>query len=481
MDEQLYEQLSFYESHLNDAECSAKLKEELSKMTKTERAEYVRRRRLDKELAKPRENKYRGLKSQNGKLVLFEFDNLTRDFDIKTIFLAMENYIFDRYRTMPDLTDNDKVSINKFLNRVFNHSSSGHVDTIYDVFVKPHINERDDAISGLINLGANTQINPAYIPKAKVARYDTFAEIPNKITSDIVVCNFLDVVSPNHAREINDTADNSMGCDSDDECAYEGELAVSSSAELVHKYCDLVAPITKEEFNELLGQERWFVHKKGKLTPMPAYAQLRNAANYHLNKLEEHRSLATIIFNARPQNELLIHTHGLFDNIELVNDYRVKESANIHGKVIAVPVGYSNLADEFKCNRESVIMYNPSDPEIEIALNGKHNIRRAEATAMKQRAMSKLDKRANKQTMDMIRDFKRAKERLATKHEKEVHSKYSGNDEIEAIRTIENAETALDTKINNALQFLDKDEVVFNTLKVKKGKLKTGDDIIVKL
>lgn len=473
MDEQLYEQLSFYESHLNDAECSAKLKEELSKMTKTERAEYVRRRRLDKELAKPRENKYRGLKSQNGKLVLFEFDNLTRDFDIKTIFLAMENYIFDRYRTMPDLTDNDKVSINKFLNRVFNHSSSGHVDTIYDVFVKPHINERDDAISGLINLGANTQINPAYIPKAKVARYDTFAEIPNKITSDIVVCNFCDQAGSH-------TADNLQ--DSDDECvASNHDESLPCMDRLIRRYCDLVAPITKEEFNELLGQERWFVHKKGKLTPMPAYAQLRNAANYHLNKLEEHRSLATIVFNARPQNELLIHTHGLFDNIELVNDYRVKESANIHGKVIAVPVGYSNLADEFKCNRESVIMYNPSDPEIEIALNGKHNIRRAEATAMKQRAMSKLDKRANKQTMDMIRDFKRAKERLATKHEKEVHSKYSGNDEIEAIRTIENAETALDTKINNALQFLDKDEVVFNTLKVKKGKLKTGDDIIVKL
>jgi hypothetical protein len=470
MDEQLYEQLSYYESHLNDPECSSKFKEELTKMTKTERSEYVRRRKLDNELAKPRENKYRGVKSQNGKLVMFEYENLSRDFDVKTIFLAMENYIFDRYRSMTDLDNAEKSSINKFLNRLFNHSESGHVDTIYDVFVKPHLRERDDAIN---SGGSNTQLNPAFIPEAKTVKYSTFAEIPNRISADIVVCNFLDA-----DISTSDHVDISAGCDSDDECAFEGTNQLEI---LMDKYSNLIAPITRDELCNLAGQERWFIHHKGKLTPMPAYAQLRNAANFHLNKLEEHRSLAKIVFNARPKNESLIHTHGVFDNIELVNQYRVKESANIYGKVIVVPVGYSNLADDFKCNRESVIMYNPSDPELEIMLNGKHNIRRAEARAMKKRSMSKLNKRTTKQSMDMIRDYSRAKDRLATKGEREIHQKYSGNEEIDNIRTVENAESALDSKINNALQFLDNDEVVFNTLKAKKGKLTKGDDIVVKL
>ncbi len=90
--------------------------------------------------------------------------------------------------------------------------------------------------------------------------------------------------------------------------------------------------------------------------------------------------------------------------------------------------------------------------------------------------------RANPETMNMIRNFNRAKERLATKTEKAVREKYSGNEEIEKIKTIENGQAALDKKINDALNLdLDDDEVVFNTLKTKKGKLIKGDDIVVKL
>ena len=140
MDEQLYDLLCYLEEHQDEPDLKKRYMTELTNMTKTERSEYARRRKFDTEITKPFENKYRGVRSQNGKLVMLEYQNLSRDFDVRTIFLAMENYVFDRYRSLTDLTDDDKVVINKFLGKLFNHAESSHVDTIYDVFVKPHLN-----------------------------------------------------------------------------------------------------------------------------------------------------------------------------------------------------------------------------------------------------------------------------------------------------------------------------------------------------
>lgn len=449
MDQRYYNELRKLRAlAVTDKDARDKLRSELAELTNTEKAEFARKTKLDDELSRPAANEFRGLKSQKGKVALIEYTNQSQDFLLRTMFLAMENYVYDRLRSMKQFEAGERSTISKFLNAVFNHSCSGHVDTVYDVFVKPLLKERDDSL-----LSSTEQVNPAYIPTPKVDKFDTFAELVNGLSSGhtqhIVKCDFAD-------------------------CADDVESLVDS-------YSSLVAPITADEFRELLMNERWFIHTKGKLVPMPSYSQVRNASNFFTNKFEEHRALASVIFNQRPQHELLIHLHGLFDSMESADEYRVKESSNIHDKVVATPVGYSAIGGDFRPNRESAVIYNPSDPEIELMVNGRHNIRRAEARIMKKRTMSKLTERADPETMKAIRNFNKAKERLRTEGEKKVISKYSATEQPERLAELRHAESLVDKKINDMLQFLDEDEVVFNPLKVKKGKMERAEDCVVKL
>lgn len=443
MDQLLYEELRSLTKR-TDKESRSRLRDELSVLTDTEKAEFARKMKYDDELEKPASNEFRGVKSQKGKVALVEYTNQSQDFVIRSAFLSMMNYMFDRFRTAK-LDEVEQQAVSKFLNLLFDHSSSNHVDSVYDVFVKPIQREREESL-----LHSSAQVNPAYIPEAKVAEFDRFADAAvcaSSKNANIIKCKFYDEVT----------------------------------SELVQCYSQLVAPISIEEMKKLEMQERWFIVVKNKLVPMPSYSQLRNASNFYINKFEEHRFLTSLIFQQRPENELLLHLHGLFDTMEKADEYRVKESQSIHDKVVAMPVGYSALAGDFRANRDGIVMYNPSDPDIELMINGKQNIRRAESNVMKKRSMSKLADRTNPETMRMIREFNKQKELLRSKGEKKVREKLSQAEVTEGFRTIEQAQTILDKKINDALQFLNDDEVVFNTLKVKDGKMSKGEDYVVKL
>jgi hypothetical protein len=443
MDQQYYEELrKLKKVAAVDSESRDHLRTELTKLTNSEKAEFARKMKLDDELENPAKNDFRGLKSQKGKVALMEYVNQDQDFAIQTAFLAMENYVFDRFRCEKSLSVEERSAVGKFLNIIFEHESSGHVDSVYDVYIKPHLRLRDESL-----LACESQVNPAYIPKPVVAEFDNFSEVKPVDFGTVVKCKF--------QEETTDL--------------------------LVAKYSTLVAPITLDEMRELEMQERWFINSKTGLVPMPSYSQLRNASNYYVNKFEEHRFLASVIFQQNPKTELLVHIHGLFDSMERADEYRVKESANIRDKVVATPVGFSVLAGDFRANRDGVTMYNPSDPDVELMINGKHNIRRAESNVMKKRTMTKLSDRAKPETLRMIREFNKAKEQLSTKAEKRVREKYSGNEAHDNIKIIENAQSALDKKVNEALQFLDDGELVFNSLKVKGGKMEKGEDYVVKL
>lgn len=448
MDQQYYNELRKLKVlAASDKDARAKLRSELAELTDTEKAEFARKIRLDEELSRPATNDFRGLKAQRGKVALIEYTNQSQDFLLKTMFLAMENYIYDRLRSMKQLETNERATVSKFLDVVFNHSCSGHVDTVYDVFVKPLVKERNDSL-----LSSTEQVNPAYIPTPKVGKFDTFGEFLKWYDSGrachVVKCNF---------------------ADSDD------------LQSLADRYSTLVAPITVDEFRELGSSERWFIYNKDKLVPMPSYSQVRNASNFFINKFEEHRTLASIIFGQKPEHELLIHVHGLFDSMERVDEYRVKESASIYDRAVVAPVGHSALGGDFRPNREGVIIYNPSDPDIELMVNGRQNIRRAEKQVMEKKTMSKLSDRADPETMKAIRHFNRMKERLRSKGEKEVLAKYSTDEQPERIAEIRNAESIVDKKLNDVLQFLGEDEIVFSPLKVKDGKMKKMEERVVKL
>lgn len=440
-----------------DKDARLRLRAELADLTNTEKAEFARKMKLDDELSRPAINEFRGDKSQRGKVALIEYTNQSQDFLLRTMFLAMENYVYDRFRSMKQLDDAERSAISKFLDVVFNHSCSGHVDTVYDVFVKPLVRERDESL-----LASSAQINPAYIPTPKVIECDTFSEVIPLMYNDELLSTF-DVIK---CASVSPSSD---------------EISDTVLVRLAHYYNLLVAPITIEQFRDLEATERWFIRKKDKLVPMPSYSQVRNASNYFINKFEEHRVLASMIFNQRPEHELLIHIHGLFDSMERADEYRVKESANIHGRAVVAPVGYSALGGDFKPNRESSIIYNPSDPDIELMINGQQNIRRAEAQVMKKRTMSKLADRADPETMKAIRDFTKAKERLRTEGEKKILSKYAADEQPEQISKIRHAQSILDDKVNEMLQFLDDEEVVIKPLLAKDGKLSQLDEMVVKL
>lgn len=437
MDQRHYEELRTLAKSSLDENTKKKLKDELLQLSDREKAEFARKMRLDDELEKPAKNDFRGVGQQKGKIALVEYINQDQDFMLRTSFLAMENYIFDRFRTAK-MEPSEREIVSKFLGNIFDHSASNHVDTVYDVFVKPLIRERDEQL-----LNSNTQINPAYIPKATVGEFDNFADVT--LDYNIVKCKF-----------------------------YDAEASVE-------RYSELVAPITIEELRELEMQERWFIVKKDKLIPMPSYSQIRNASNYFINKYEEHRLLASVIYQQNPKQELVVHLHGVFDSIEKADEYRIKNSDKIHDKVVVMPVGYTAIAGDFRANRDGVTMYNPSDPEIELMINGKHNIRRAEANVMKKRTMTKLSERANPETMKMIRNYNKQKEMLRTKGEKKVREKLSNDkDYVDAMKIVESGQSAIDKKINDALQFLDDNEIVFNTLKVKSGRMEKGEDYAVR-
>jgi hypothetical protein len=455
MDEQLYHELS----ELVVAKDKYGLMEKLSELDETARAEFARRQRLEKELSTPYDNKPRCADGQLGKFCLIEYSNVNREFETLTSLLTVSNYLYERLslvsghlaaqpRSDTSINQQDEKSkleiIKEFLDTAFNHRYSKHVDTVYDVFIKPLASER----SKMMGEVSDSQMNPAYIPTAETVKFDEFAELivqldKGLLNGKIVECLFVDDVSQ------------------------------------LNEYCSRVATISQTEYDMMYAQAQAFIAYNGKLTVIPSYWQYRNLLNFYNAKLEEHRFLASRLTAIRPTNELLLHVHGVFANTDEMEAYRIKKSANIHGKAVVCPIGRTALGDDFRANRDGIIMYNPADPEIEIMMQGKHNVRRVEAEAVKAR-MSKVSDRTDPKTLSRIRKWKQEREKL-TKGKAKILSKYANTEAIEIDAKVENAITALDGKIHDALSMLDDDEVVFDTLEVKDGKLSKGEELIMKV
>lgn len=471
MDEQLYAELSKFVTNKD----KSGLMHELQGLDEVTRAEFARRQRMERDMNKPYDNKPRCADGQLGKFCLLEYDNVEREFETLTAFVAMSNYLYDRLDTQyaaplaavakldeqllgphgdiacdnPEDEKNreharDYKSIKGFLDSVFNHRYSKHIDTIYDVFLKPLTAERNQ----MMQESRDNQLNPAFIPTANVVKFDTFTDLCAKMESlhgNIVECSFMD----------------------------------ENNTNTYNAYCKMVARVDREEFDSYYGQTQAFVVNGESLMPVPSFWQYRNALNFYNTKLEEHRFLASQLSGMKPSSELLMHVHGVFATTEEMEAYRIKKSENIRGKAVVCPVGRTALGDEFRINKDGIIMYNPADPEIEIMMQGKHNIRRVEAEAVKKR-MSRVADRTDPKTVSEIRKWRQARDKL-TKGKAKTLQKYAHTDTVEVDAKIENAISSLDKKINDALNMLDDDEVVLETLEVKDGKMKRGEELIMKV
>jgi hypothetical protein len=447
MDEQLYEELTdLVTKGLKDD-----FKEVFYKLDENVRAEFIRRTRMDKELSTPYDGKPRCADGQLGKFCLVEYDNVEREFDTLTALFATSEYLYDRLRVARKADPNKYPGAEEFLNSVFSFTHSAHLDSIYDIFIKGFNAEK----SKMMETVSDSQLNPAYIHTPTVVEYQRFADIVYG-EKTIASCDFLDA---------------------DEETSHQ-------------RYCNIVMNISREDFIALKGENHKFIVSKAvnptvkdnlKLIPLPSYWQYRNVLNFYNAKLEELRYLTSFIIGRKPEREMLLHVHGIFNNTDDIENYRIKKASNIHGKATVCPIGYSALADDFRANKEGITVYNPADPEIEIMMQGKHNIRRVEAEAIKARSMKNINDRVNPETAKKMRDWRSKKEHL-NKNKSKILSKITTDDNtMEADAKIENAITAIDKKIHDVLSVLDDDEVVFESFNVKDGKLERGEDYVMKV
>jgi hypothetical protein len=216
--------------------------------------------------------------------------------------------------------------------------------------------------------------------------------------------------------------------------------------------------------------------KSGKIIPMPTFTQYRNAYNYCNTHYDEGRILAKNIFGTIPTCELSFKIHGVFKDMDEANIYRIKNSAKI-SHLYPAELGKTILADNYRSNLTGIILYNPSDPDLEIMLQGKHNIMRAEAKLMKERSRKiTKDERIPKESMEKIRNFKRAKSDAIKKINKLKHNNALEND----ILDIEAEVTKHEQDINKEVaKFTRDEESIIRGFKVKKGKIASKADYIM--
>lgn len=463
MDEQLYEELS----DLVVRKDKFGLMKRLEELDDSTRAEFARRQRLEKELINPYDPRPRCADGQLGKFCLIEYENVERDFETVTAFIAMSSYLYERLGNLYGNSDEDKYEckiVRKFLDNIFNHRYSKHIDTIYDVYLKSNTKERSE----MMKETRDEQLNPAFIPSPKVMKVERFADLAKSLQEN--------------GSPFSGTGDSF----SETEDTYIHKIVECSafSAMDAEQYAKLVYGASidglAEELEAMDGQEQAFIVKNAEtIVPIPSYWQYRNLLNYYNVKLEEHRLMSSIMTGRKPSSELLLHVHGVFSTTDEMETYRIKKSSNIHGKAVVCPVGRTALGDDFRTNKDGIIMYNPADPEIEIMMQGKHNIRRIEAEAVKGR-MQNINERSDPATIAKIRKWRQARDKL-TKGKAKILKKFANEETVEIDAKVETAVTAIDRKIHDALSMLDDDEVVFETLEVKDGKLTKGEDMVMKV
>lgn len=405
-------------------------------LSESEQKDLVHMIRQKRELENPYENKQRCKKGQENKYCLLEVSNVSRQFETFMAFLSVISYIYDRLEKL-SASPEEKSTIRKFLGMLFNHTDGTYIDTLYEAFVKPFGKERID----YLNKGKN--FNVAYIPEVKkldfysideLQHYEFPADEPTFVTLTIIWFpdeNDLTFIRETFGRET-------------------------------------------VEFEDSFTSIRL---KDGKYIPMPSLTQLANVWKFTDGKLEEMRFLTSALFSVRPEKELVVHCHGLFDGKEDIEAYRLSKNKNIFQQAMMIPVGYTALADNFKANNENVVIYNPVDPEVEFMLQGKQNVKRVEAKLIRDK-MRKVDNVASKESLAAIKEYKNTINKENAKNSK--LKELSLQERSDLISEIEKNKTELQNKISEELNpYCGENDYHFTPLKIKKGKISQEGDVLV--
>lgn len=178
----------------------------------------------------------------------------------------------------------------------------------------------------------------------------------------------------------------------------------------------------------------------------PSIDQWMNFLNYSDAKYTELRILASGLIGVRPSQDAIIHVHGVFDALDdpEISKYR---NANVDkisttAELIAIPIGKTWLLDKYKQFTSGTVLYNPSEPELEILHSNRQTID-MNSNAMMKKKVKNLKGRMNKQDITQIANYRKEIEKIRNtpveKNDKvselrskidRIHEKYTGENEV---------------------------------------------------
>lgn len=196
---------------------------------------------------------------------------------------------------------------------------------------------------------------------------------------------------------------------------------------------------------------------------MPSVEQVNNFINHADTNFEQIRAVVSGVMGYKASHEATIHVHGVFnsaDDPELTK-YRIANSDKINqlADLLPVPFGNTYLYDKYKDFRSGVVLFNASDPDVEI-LNSNRVVSDMNSHAMFKKRLNNLEGRMNKQDLRAIKEYKGEIERVRKLPVSEKPPK------------MEKYIAKLKTKIEKIYEAnTDKEEVITNVIKIDKGKV----------
>jgi len=148
---------------------------------------------------------------------------------------------------------------------------------------------------------------------------------------------------------------------------------------------------------------------------MPSIDQTMNVYNYLDLNIESIRGVVSALFGIRASHESTIHVHGVFDSIddpELMK-YRLNNANRFNAatELLPVPIGNTYLYDKFKQLRSNVVLFNSSDPDVEI-LHSNRLMTDMNSHAMFKKRLNNLEGRMSKDQLGAISGYRKEIDRL---------------------------------------------------------------------
>lgn len=142
---------------------------------------------------------------------------------------------------------------------------------------------------------------------------------------------------------------------------------------------------------------------------MPSVDQWNNYVKYCGAKFHELRGLVSALMGFRPSHDAVIHVHGIFDSprdpelTKYINaNYMRFDPVN---ELLPVPVGETRLIDQYKEYRSGTVLFDPSNPDLEI-LHSNRVMTSMNEHGMFKKRLSKIEGRMTKEELAKIKAYR---------------------------------------------------------------------------